>query len=86
MDSNSTDLDYLYITINSAHELQQSNFLLEFDDKRFANSSFKIEKVTKASKNSRLYSIRINYKCKNYGGKLIRYNFSIKGNFKECEN
>ncbi|EGR27862.1 hypothetical protein IMG5_187670 [Ichthyophthirius multifiliis] len=86
MDTNSTDLDYLYITIYSQQELTEENFQLEFGDKNFASSTFKIEKITKNGKNSRLYSIRINYKCKNYGGKLIRYNFTIKGNFKECEN
>ncbi|KAM3146793.1 hypothetical protein pb186bvf_000947 [Paramecium bursaria] len=59
--------DFLYVTLEGK-ELTEDMLLLNFDDHYFANSSLSMEHKVK-----NVYSIKIDYRCKQYGGALIDY-------------
>jgi hypothetical protein len=66
--------DYIYILIeNDEGTFDKENIHLEFDNQKYANSSFTLDKSKKQNSNLYEYAVRIIYHCNNYGGALINY-------------
>lgn len=58
---------------NDSGEFDKPNFFLEFDNQKYANSSFNIDKSRKEGTTYYEYAVRIVYHCNNYGGALVNY-------------
>ncbi|CAK68853.1 unnamed protein product (macronuclear) [Paramecium tetraurelia] len=66
--NNSVQMDYLYVSMDNKIQLTQDMVQLEFDDHYFANSTLNIE-----HHQNNVFSLKIDYRCKQYGGRLIQY-------------
>lgn len=70
--------DYIYIMLNDdTGSLQEKDFKLVYDNKKYADSSFTLDKSKKYNQNVFEYAIRIIYHCNNYGGALINYKLTV---------
>lgn len=70
--------DYIYVMVeNDAGSFSKSDFALEYDNQKYANSSFSLDKSQKEGTSFYEYAVRIVYHCNNYGGALVNYKLSF---------
>lgn len=70
--------DYIYIMLSDDNgSLDEKDFKLVYDNRKYANSSFTLDKSKKYNQNVFEYAIRIIYHCNNYGGALINYKLEV---------
>lgn len=83
-DSDSTEMDFLYITVFGKHDkLTRKNFeILTNSTTMTSNTTLFVEKVVDHGEN-KTYSLRINYRCNEDASAMIKLNFKIN-NFSLC--
>ncbi|KAL4426922.1 hypothetical protein ABPG74_012922 [Tetrahymena malaccensis] len=84
-DSDSTELDFLYITVFGKHDkLTKKNFQIKTNSSEIAsNTTIFVEKVVDRVDN-KTYSVRINYKCNEDASAMMKLNFQIEPIEKLC--
>lgn len=62
---------------NDSGAFSSSDFNLEYDNQKYANSTFVLDKSQKEGTSFYEYAVRIIYHCNNYGGALVNYKLSF---------
>ncbi|KAL4465354.1 hypothetical protein ABPG72_016755 [Tetrahymena utriculariae] len=77
-DSDSTELDFLYITVFGKHDkLTKKNFQIKTNSSEIvSNTTIFVEKVVDLVDN-KTYSVRINYKCNKDASAMMKLDFQI---------